>query len=197
MADFVTYLWGTPKIDDLEGRAAALAAADFTVVDWQAGALDVLSGSGLKGMVHKPAVETVRQVAGHPALWGYHCGDEPYPEEEFAAVARKFQMLHEVDPHHPAFLNMLSTAGPFLRTYMEVTQPDILSFDYYQWWWGSDRYFEKLPSHLENPVLSVSTFPKTKVSETIEAELSGRSGLPQVSRNLVRKFVELWSSQSL
>ena len=152
MADFVTYLWGTPKIDDLEGRAAALAAADFTVVDWQAGALDVLSGSGLKGMVHKPAVETVRQVAGHPALWGYHCGDEPYPEEAFEGVARQFAEIHEADPHHPAFLNMLSTAGHFLRTFMEVTQPDILSFDFYQWWWGSDRYFEKLEQFREAAV---------------------------------------------
>ena len=147
--EFAIYLWGTPRSGDLESKAAALAAAGFTVVDWEPDALDVLSRYGIKGMMPHPTAEMARGVADHPALWGYHCGDEPYPEEEFAAVARKFQELHEVDPHHPAFLNMLSTAGPFLRTYMEVTQPDILSFDYYQWWWGSDRYFEKLEQFRE------------------------------------------------
>jgi len=149
MGDFVIYLWGTPAVADLGRKAQALAAAGFTVVDWEPDALDVLSRHGLRGMVHKPALETVRQIAGHPALWGYHCGDEPYPEEAFAAVAAQFDQIRQADPEHPTFLNMLSTAGHFLRTYMEVTRPDILSFDFYQWWWGSDRYFEKLEQFRE------------------------------------------------
>jgi len=152
MAEFAIYLWGTPEVGDPEIKAAALAAAGLTVVDWEPEALDVLPRHGIKGMVQKPTAEIARQVADHPALWGYHCGDEPYPEEEFEAVAGQFRELHAADPRHPAFLNMLSTAGPFLRTYMEVTRPDILSFDYYQWWWGSDRYFEKLEQFREAAV---------------------------------------------
>jgi len=154
MAEFAVYLWGTPTVGDPEKKAAALAAAGFTVVDWDPEALDVLSRHRIKGMVQKPTAAMARQVADHPALWGYHCGDEPYPEEQFEEVAGQFRELHEADPQHPAFLNMLSTAGPFLRTYMKVTQPDILSFDYYQWWWGSDRYFEKLEQFREAAVLA-------------------------------------------
>jgi hypothetical protein len=37
---------------------------------------------------------------------------------------------------------------------MDVVQPEILSFDYYQWWWGSDRYFEKLEQFREAAVLA-------------------------------------------
>ena len=36
---------------------------------------------------------------------------------------------------------------------MSVTRPVILSFDYYQWWWGSDRYFEKLEQFREQSIL--------------------------------------------
>lgn len=152
MAEFAIYLWGAPKVGDLEKKAAGLAAAGITVVDWEPEHLDVLSRHGIKGMVHRPPAEVAARLAGHPALWGYHCGDEPYPEEAFAAVAEQFRQLHAADPGHPAFLNMLSTAGPFLRTFMRVAQPDILSFDYYQWWWGSDRYFEKLEQFREAAV---------------------------------------------
>jgi hypothetical protein len=62
--------------------------------------------------------------------------------------------LREVDPSHLGFINMLSTTGEFLRTYMRVVQPPLLSFDYYQWWWGSDRYFEKLEQFREVALLA-------------------------------------------
>ena len=148
MEEFAIYLGGSPG-GDPDARAAALAQAGFTVVDWKATELEVLARYGVKGMIHQPTVELARQLAGHPALWGYHCGDEPYPEDKFPALAGQLRALAEADPGHPAFLNMLSTAGEFLRTYMKVVQPPILSFDYYQWWWGSDRYFEKLEQFRE------------------------------------------------
>ncbi|MFH1568087.1 MAG: hypothetical protein ABIL09_08825 [Gemmatimonadota bacterium] len=154
LAEFAIYLWGTPKVADPEERAAALAAAGFTVVDWEAEGLAALSPHGLKGMVHHPTAAVARRLASHPDLWGYHCGDEPYPEAQFAPLAEQFRQLREADPGHPAFLNMLSTAGPFLRRYMRATRPDILSYDYYQWWWGSDRYFEKLEQFREAAVLA-------------------------------------------
>jgi hypothetical protein len=37
---------------------------------------------------------------------------------------------------------------------MEIVQPELLSFDYYQWWWGSDRYFEKLEQFREQALLA-------------------------------------------
>lgn len=152
MSDFVIYLWGSPKVADLDAKAAALAEAGFTVVDWEGDELDVLGKHGLKGMVHKPTPEEARSLKKHPALWGYHCGDEPYPEEQFPPIAELFKELKKADPEHPPFVNMLSTTGEFLRTWMKVVQPDILSFDYYQWWWGSDRYFEKLEQFRQEAV---------------------------------------------
>ena len=40
--------------------------------------------------------------------------------------------LEQIDPDHIAFVNMLSTTGEFLRIYMKVVEPPMLSFDYYQ-----------------------------------------------------------------
>ncbi len=149
ISELVIYLWRTPKVADLDAKAKALADAGFTVVDWDPDRLDVLQKYGLKAMVRDPTPEMASRLSDHPAVWGYHCGDEPYPEEEFPAIAARFEALKKADPHHPAFVNMLSTTGEFLRTYMDVVQPEILSFDYYQWWWGSDRYFEKLEQFRE------------------------------------------------
>jgi len=154
ISDFVIYLWGSPEVDDLEAKARSLAEAGFTVVDWEADKLDVLLKYGLKGMVHDPSLEIASRLSTHPALWGYHCGDEPYPEDQFPPIAERFRALKKADPGHPAFVNMLSTTGEFLRTYMDVVKPEILSFDYYQWWWGSDRYFEKLEQFREAALLA-------------------------------------------
>jgi hypothetical protein len=144
MAEFVIYTFGTPGLADLKARAAALAEAGITLVDWDPESLDVLCDYGLKGLVHKPTPEIARRVCGHPALWGYFYCDEPYPEDAFPPIAADLKELKAADPGHPVLINMMSTTGEFLRTYMRVVQPDILSFDYYQWWWGSNRNFEKL-----------------------------------------------------
>jgi len=149
LSEFAIYLWRTPKVADLDQKAKAVADAGFTVVDWDPEHLDVLQKYGLKAMVRDPTPEMVSRLSDHPAVWGYHCGDEPYPEEEFPAIAERFEALRKADPNHPAFVNMLSTTGDFLRTYMDVVRPEILSYDYYQWWWGSDRYFEKLEQFRE------------------------------------------------
>lgn len=152
--ELVIYLWGTPGVDDLEAKAKALAEAGFTVVDWDAGELDILERYGLRAMVKDPSEETVRAISSHPALWGYHLADEPYPEDAFTPLAERMRAIESLDPDHVAFVNVLSTTGEFLRTYMKVVKPPILSFDYYQWWWGSDRYFEKLEQFREQAVLA-------------------------------------------
>lgn len=152
--EFLIYLWGVPEVDDPEARARALTEAGFTVVDWDAGSLDLLPKYGLKAMVKDPTPETVRALRGHESLWGYHLGDEPYPEETFPAIADRMRALEAIDPDAYYFVNMLSTTGEFLRTYMKVVEPKMLSFDFYQWWWGSDRYFEKLEEFRHQAILA-------------------------------------------
>ncbi len=185
MNEFAVYLWGTPGGTDPKARAKVLAQSGFTVVDWDAEALDVLSHHMLRAMIHRPNAEMARQLAGHPALWGYHCGDEPYPEEQFPALAELVGALAQADPGHPAFVNMLSTAGDFLRTYMKVVQPPILSFDYYQWWWGSDRYFEKLEQFREAACLAgVPLGSCLEVNANPASESGDRTPLPDNAARL-------------
>ena len=152
--EFMIYLWGLPEVADTDARARALAEAGFTVVDADEASFESVSKYGLKAMVRDPSAETVARLKGHPALWGYHLGDEPYPEEAFQPVAEKRRELTAIDPDPYYFVNMLSTTGEFLRTYMRVAEPEILSFDYYQWWWGSDRYFEKLEEFRHQAILA-------------------------------------------
>ena len=42
---------------------------------------------------------------------------------------------------------MVCFAGELLYLYMKTVQPEILSYDHYQWWWGSHSHFEKLEQH--------------------------------------------------
>jgi hypothetical protein len=151
---FAIYLWGLPEGQDPDATARALAEAGFTVVDGDLGTIDVLAAHGLKAMVRDPEAATVARLKSHPALWGYHLGDEPYPEDAFPPIVEKLRELREIDPDPVYFVNMQSTTGQFLRTYMKVVEPEILSYDYYQWWWGSDRYFEKLEEFRHQAMLA-------------------------------------------
>ncbi|HEY7697733.1 MAG TPA: hypothetical protein VIE88_04915 [Vicinamibacteria bacterium] len=152
--EFMIYLWGLPEVADPEAQARALAEAGFTVVDGDESSIDLFAKHGLKVMVRDPSPETVSRLRGHPALWGYHLGDEPYPEEAFPPLVDLRRKLSGIDSDSYYFVNMLSTTGVFLRTYMKVVEPEILSFDFYQWWWGSDRYFEKLEEFRQQAVLA-------------------------------------------
>jgi hypothetical protein len=152
--ELMIYLWGLPEVSDAAAGAKALAEAGFNVVDGDEASIDVLAKHGLKAMIRDPAPETVRRLKGHPALWGYHLGDEPYPEEAFGPIAERRRELSAIDSDAHYFVNMLSTTGEFLRTYMKVFEPEILSFDFYQWWWGSDRYLEKLEEFRQQAILA-------------------------------------------
>ena len=153
-SEFFIYLWNEPKIADLDARAKALADAGLTVVDWDPGQLAALERHGLRAMVHNATPELAARLSGNSIVWGYHVKDEPYPEDEFQAIGAQMKGLRQADPNHLPFVNMLSTTGEFLRTYMKVVRPELLSFDYYQWWWGGDRYFEKLEQFREAALIA-------------------------------------------
>jgi hypothetical protein len=147
--EFLISVWNAPKTAAPDACAKALAGMDFNVAMWDPGKLDVCQEYGLKVLARIKDLEQAAGLACHPALWGYFLDDEPYPESTFPPLARKVGALHEIDPHHPGFINVLSTTGVFLRTYMAIVKPELLSYDYYQWSWGSYRYFEKLEQFRE------------------------------------------------
>ncbi len=147
--DFWIYAWNTPKVDGVDTRARVMAEAGFTVINAEPGELETLVKHGLKGMVHTDNPAVAKGLASNAAVWGYHLGDEPFPEAVFPGIGERFKAFRSAAPRQVPFVNMLSTTGEFLRSYMAQARPPLLSFDYYQWWWGSDRYFEKLEQFRE------------------------------------------------
>ncbi|MEZ5416697.1 MAG: hypothetical protein R2708_05070 [Vicinamibacterales bacterium] len=142
--DFWIYGWRAPKVDGTEARLRAMANAGFTVANASEAELAMVARVGLRAMVPTNDPAVAARLASHPAVWGYHLGDEPFPEAVFAGIGRQFRQFEQAAPRQVPFVNMLSTTGEFLRSYMRDAKPPLLSFDYYQWWWGGDRYFEKL-----------------------------------------------------
>ena len=55
--------------------------------------------------------------------------------------------LNNADPTHPAYINLLSGGGDYLAKFMETVKPNILSYDFYQWWWGREGHFTNLEQY--------------------------------------------------
>jgi hypothetical protein len=182
---FWIYAWRAPKIDGVEARAKAMAEAGFTVVDAAVDEVDTIARHGLKAMVRTKDPAVAARLASNPAVWGYHLGDEPFPEATFAGIGREFRAFEQAAPRHLPFVNMLSTTGEFLRAYMAEARPPLLSFDFYQWWWGSDRYFEKLEQFREAAVRAgVPLAACFEVSANPGVEWGDTSRLPDNDRRL-------------
>lgn len=183
--DFWIYAWRTPKITGTDARAKAMADAGFTVVNAAPEELDAIAKHGLKAMVETKDVAVARRLAANPTVWGYHLGDEPWPEAVFPGIGRQFRAFEAAAPRHVPFVNMLSTTGEFLRRYMAEARPTLLSFDYYQWWWGSDRYFEKLEQFREAAVRAgVPLAACFEVSANPGIEWGDQTRLPDNDRKL-------------
>lgn len=183
--DFWIYGWRAPKIDGTEARVKAMADAGFTVINASEDELATVARHGLKAMVTTKDPVVAARLAAHQAVWGYHLGDEPFPEAVFAGIGQQFRAFEQAAPRQVPFLNMLSTTGEFLRTYMADARPPLLSFDYYQWWWGSDRYFEKLEQFREAAVRAgVPLAACFEVSANPGVEWGDTSRLPDNDRRL-------------
>ncbi|MBT6150294.1 MAG: hypothetical protein HOH74_32940 [Gemmatimonadetes bacterium] len=182
LSEFMITQWGQPDFADDEAVVQAAAAAHVNHLMWTADKLDLCQTYGVKLIVTDPSPELARRIASHPALFGYYGGDEPYPESKFPPLAEQKRALQKVDAEHPYFINMLSTTGDFLRTYMRVVQPEILSFDFYQWLWGSDRYYEKLEQFREEAMMA--DVPLTSCIETETRPVNGPDYLPDNAQKL-------------
>jgi hypothetical protein len=183
--DFWIYAWRTPKVDGVDTRARVMAEAGFTVVNAVPDELDVLARHGLKAMVETKDAAVARRLASNATVWGYHLGDEPWPEAVFPGIGRTFRTFEAAAPRQVPFVNMLSTTGEFLRSYMEQARPPLLSFDYYQWWWGSDRYFEKLEQFREAAIRAgVPLAACFEVSANPGVEWGDTTRLPDNDRKL-------------
>ncbi len=109
-------------------------------------ALDAARGSGVTLFIMCPELKrdpagTVRAVAGHPALAGYHLMDEP-SAAAFAGLAAWQKAIEGVDAAHPCYINLLPiyaspqqlgarTYKDYVDQFMSTVQPPLLSFDNY------------------------------------------------------------------
>ena len=135
-----------PPTDADDALAQDMAKQGFTVAMWDAGKLDLCRKYGLKLAIsaYPEWALLAHQVQDHPALWGYYLTDEP-SEEQWPNWLSTIEGIRLVDPAHPWLINL--TGGANHRRFIEALHPDLLSYDYYQWWWGRDSFFPLLEDH--------------------------------------------------
>jgi len=148
MKDFLILMgWpGEVQCPDDDAMAKAMADAGFNVAMWDEGKLDLCAKHGMKVLVDPASPEIAARAARHPAAWGYYLKDEPQAGE-FEAWVQQVGAVRKADPGHPTWINLLSSAGDYLTSFIDTVHPEILSYDYYQWWWGTQRHFPCLEEH--------------------------------------------------
>jgi hypothetical protein len=141
MDPFMISLWGGP-VD--EATAKTFADAGFNTVMAPYDKLELCRKYGLKAMVMNATPEMAAKHKDDPAIWGWFVRDEPQ-EKEFKDVAVPVAKLQEADPNHPAYVNLMAWMN--LKAYIDTVKPRFLSYDYYQWWWGTQNQFGRLEVH--------------------------------------------------
>jgi len=146
LREFMILTGWTPSDLDHTAVARALTNAGFNTVLWPLDRLEICRATGLKLMAEHATPADAAKLANDTALWGYHLADEP-KAPAFPKLATQLADFHRADPNHPANINMLCFAGELLQLHMRTVKPEVLSYDHYQWWWGSHSHFEKLEQH--------------------------------------------------
>ncbi len=142
-----------PANESTNARYRELAEAGFTTSltgfpNLQAAltALDAAKGSGVTIFVMCPELKndtaaTVRKLANHPSLAGYHLTDEP-SAAAFADLATWQKQIQAIDMVHPCYINLLpiyasnkqlGTASykDYVDQFLKIVQPPLISFDNY------------------------------------------------------------------
>ena len=169
----VTYYAG-PDLN--EAAARQMAEGHWNLVWCNEKQLDTVHQYGLRGQLtdgllapqslDDPAQREqldalIERVREHPALYSYYIIDEPNAAA-FPALGRLVAYLRERDPAHFAYINLfptyanneqLGTQGDtvtayreHLRQYVEIVQPDLISYDHYHFTAKGDggQYFLNL-----------------------------------------------------
>ncbi len=91
--------------------------------------------------VRKSIAEVVKEVSGHPALFGYYLKDEP-SAEEFEGLAAASSVVKELNPGVWPYINLFpnyasteqlgtATYEEHLERFFTVCQPPVVSYDHY------------------------------------------------------------------
>jgi len=123
-----------------EAYMAILAEAGFTVVMTREEYLPACEKSGLEAIVMPPkgeeiTPETAKRLASHPAVMGFMFHDEPKPEE-IVQRAGTFHALRAAAPGKLIYVN-LAVSPKARAALLKELRPQFLSYDWYQWWFGT------------------------------------------------------------
>ncbi len=115
---------------------------------------DQCADAGLKIMLkNKPSYSFAPAYKDNPALWGYWQEDEPSPGSEFEQVGEDHLLVHWADPQHPSYTNLQSINYGIDRDdvydFIDIVNPEVLSFDFYVWYWGIGYPWKTLIENLE------------------------------------------------
>ncbi|MCE5251252.1 hypothetical protein LLG96_13630 [bacterium] len=192
MDEFMIFLFGANnRAPDAEQRIRAIADAGFNIIDGDRDKLDLCKKYGLKLLVHGVSPEDAPSTAKHPALWGYHIIDEPL--HNLPALLKLHRAYRAADPDHLDYSNLISLGGEYLSSYMETIQPRILSYDYYQYWWGTNGHFTKLELYrkaaLDAGVPLVVFFEVDSSPEALWGSESGKISYRPDNRERIREGV--------
>lgn len=105
----------------------------------------------------------VKAIQDHPGLYGYHLRDEPR-FHMLPLLAEVNNFLSELDPYHLRYINHFPpiegwgapTAEAFWERYIELTKPQLLSFDHYPLTIGTDA---EIAAQMGQP----NVFPQEKL----------------------------------
>jgi hypothetical protein len=138
MDEFMIGVLGEPGDETM---ARAYQDAHFNTVRAPIEKLEMCGKYGLKVLVLYASPETAAANKDNPLVWGWYIKDEP-KRDVFENMAKRVAAFQARDPNHPSFINMSSRMD--LDTYFEIVNPPVLSYDYYQWWWGTSMQFAYL-----------------------------------------------------
>lgn len=203
----VTY-WAGPEMT--EEAARQLAAGNFNLVWCRAEQLDNASKFGLRALLYDERISPealdvpekrrqlealIARVKSHPAMYAYYLKDEPNAVQ-FPALGKLVAFLRAQDPAHLAYINLFPTYATneqlgnkgdvvtaykeHLQQYLNIVQPDLISYDHYHFGatGDGDQYFLNLALIREaalqaglpflNIVQACSWTPSMRVPHTAE-----------------------------
>ena len=197
LPEFMISTWGGPEVEDDHAKAEGLAAAGLNTAMWDVGKLDVLRQHGLKALVDGATVDIASQLRCDPVVWGYHLVDEP-ETDTFPEIALQVAAFRKADPTHPAYINLFARAGDHITSFIDIVQPDFLSYDFYQWWYGDYQkwwegesgYFSRLEQHRDAALSAgIPLICWVEVTSNKHDDRYGNVPLPSDSNPKVRQSV--------
>lgn len=133
LPEFLIFTYG---VELNEANVKALAEMGFNTVHGPVDKLNVCRKYGLKIMIPSPGPDVARGLRGVPDVWGYDLMDEPISLAQLREAAKLVRLYREADPTHVTFVNLNQKAGRWIDLFVDMVQPDFLSYDEYPWWYG-------------------------------------------------------------